>query len=63
MKILKQGKLPNPTWVRTCGNCQTQFEYDRSDIHSDQREGDYVKCPTCTKYINHSTNNFDKFND
>jgi predicted Zn finger-like uncharacterized protein len=63
MKILKQGQVPNPTWIRTCSNCKTQFEYDRSDINSDQRDGDYVKCPCCKAFINHSTNNFDKWND
>ena len=31
--------------------CGCVFMYERSDIHSDQREGCWVVCPTCKKYI------------
>ncbi len=63
MKILKQGKKPDPDWVGrrvTCDYCGCLFQLgmeDRKSVHyeSDQREGDYytVKCPMkdCRKRI------------
>ena len=52
MRIIKKGKLPPKEKKMECKNCGCVFMYDFRDIHSDQREGDYVICPTCKKFIN-----------
>lgn len=52
MRIIKEGKLPPKEKKMECKNCGCVFMYERSDVHSDQREGDYVVCPTCKKFIN-----------
>lgn len=51
MRIIKEGQKPVKEWQITCYNCGCIFIFDRSDIHSDQREGDWVECPTCNKCI------------
>lgn len=52
MRIIKKGKLPPKEKKMECKNCGCVFMYEPCDIHSDQREGDYVVCPTCKKFIN-----------
>lgn len=52
MKIIKQGELPNEEKEKTCYNCKTVFSYTRKDVKPDQRDGDYVICPVCGKWIN-----------
>lgn len=47
MRIIKEGKLPPKKKKMTCKKCRCVFMYDHSDIHSDQREGNWVVCPTC----------------
>lgn len=51
MRTIKEGKLPPKEKKLVCPKCGCVFMYDRSDIHSDQREGCWVVCPTCGKYI------------
>ena len=51
MRIIKKGTLPPKEKKMTCQECGCVFMYDRSDIHSDQREGCWVVCPTCKKCI------------
>ena len=55
MKIIKEGKnlkIDNPVKV-TCYKCECVFEYVKSDIKSDFRDGEYVVCPneTCKSFI------------
>lgn len=45
------GELPHEYNKMKCPECGRVFMYERSDIHSDQREGCRVLCPTCKKYI------------
>jgi hypothetical protein len=57
MKILKKGEIPEQDRYpkkKTCGYCKTEFEYDKSDIKGDSRDGDYVICPhpECKKFLN-----------
>lgn len=52
MKIIKKGKIRKEEWRGSCLDCHCEFMYDRNDIKIDQREGDYVVCPTCGKFIN-----------
>lgn len=56
MEILKKGKdLKEVSRKRcTCSRCCCEFIYDKSDIQSDPRDGDYIICPnkTCGLYIN-----------
>lgn len=55
MKIIKEGKSPEEkTKKETCYNCKTVFEYSNSDIQPDFRDGDYVVCPKCGKFISAS---------
>lgn len=36
-----------------CKSCGCEFAYTIEDLHHDQRDGDYVICPWCKKYIKH----------
>lgn len=54
MRIIKKIPPKNQVWVVKCQNCGTILQYDKSDITHDQREGSYIQCPECAKYINHS---------
>lgn len=52
MKILKPGIKPEEIVTRDrCSRCGCEFEYTRADVHTDQREGDYVNCPCCNVWI------------
>lgn len=52
MKIIKEGNLPEDKQKReTCYNCKTVFEYVKADVQSDFRDGDYIVCPKCGKFI------------
>lgn len=52
MKLIEKGKIPkNPEIKKTCYNCKTKFSYNSKDVNYDQREGNYVVCPVCKKYI------------
>lgn len=54
MKVLKLGniKFSDKPVKKTCHDCKTQFEYEKSDINTD-RDGRYVICPNpeCEKFI------------
>ncbi len=56
MEVIKKGKnIKEESRKRcTCSRCGCEFIYDRSDVHTDQRDGDYVVCPndTCKQSIN-----------
>lgn len=51
MRIIKEGKLPPKEKKMTCSECGCVFMYNRSDIKTEQRDGDFVICPTCGKFI------------
>lgn len=51
MRIIKEGKKPIKERKITCKKCGCVFAFDRGDIHRDQREGDWVVCPTCNYFI------------
>lgn len=51
MRVIKEGKKPTKEIVKTCGRCGCEFAYERGDVHSDQREGAWVYCPTCKQAI------------
>lgn len=51
MRVIKKGKLPPKEKRMTCLECGCVFMYDRSDIKTEQRDGDFVICPTCGKFI------------
>lgn len=51
MRIIKEGKLPPKEKKMTCSECGCVFMYDRSDVKTEQRDGDFVICPTCGKFI------------
>jgi hypothetical protein len=51
MKILKEGQLPDVEIEKTCNGCKCVFTYNGSDIQIDNRDGNYVICPTCGSFI------------
>ena len=51
MRIIKEGIKPATTWRIECSKCGCVFEFDNRDVNSDQREGDWVCCPTCSQSI------------
>lgn len=51
MRIIKEGRKPVTEWKVTCEKCGCIFVFDGRDIESDQREGDWVVCPTCKTCI------------
>lgn len=51
MRIIKEGQKPIKEWQVTCKKCGCIFVFDNRDVHSDQREGDWVVCPTCKECI------------
>lgn len=55
MKIIKGPNLKklNPIFKSTCNKCECEFEYERADIQSAQREGSWVVCPGCNNFITH----------
>ncbi len=58
MEILKKGENPkNNKYKVTCWRCETIFAYVKKEIISDQRDGDYIKCPTCGNATNHKEKN------
>lgn len=52
MKIIKQGSVPQIVTKITCNYCKAVLEYDKADIVCDQRDGNYIKCPCCERYLN-----------
>ena len=52
MRIIKEGKQPdNAEYYVKCKNCDCEFAFKKIDIYPDPRDGDYVMCPTCAKFI------------
>lgn len=52
MKIIKEGKIPTPEEKKfVCSHCECEFIADVYDTHYCQKDGAYVECPTCGKYI------------
>ena len=50
MKIIKTGKIKDSTKI-TCGYCESILEYNSTDIKRDFRDGDYIICPICGKFL------------
>lgn len=51
MKVIKKGKVPFKEKRFECSYCGCEFFADENDKKVDQRDGDYVVCPTCGKFI------------
>ena len=55
MKILKKGKIPiKINFIVTCWNCNSELEYEKSEIKSNVRNESYVECPICDSFITHT---------
>lgn len=59
MRIIKEGSRPETAlYESTCWNCQTVFEYVRSEakLNFDQRDGDFlsIDCPLCKSKVTHA---------
>lgn len=55
MKVIKLGKTESEKPKKgKCHRCKTTFEYDKSDIQHDSRDGNYIICPNekCKAFIN-----------
>lgn len=53
MRIINNG-LDKTKEVQIRCTCGCDFAYTKNDIHHDQRDGDYVICPWCKRFINHN---------
>jgi RNase P subunit RPR2 len=51
MKIIKEGKLPERTKQKTCSYCTAVLEYEPADVTYDRRDGPYIVCPCCKKFL------------
>ena len=54
MYILKEGKIPVEEYKFSCKRCGCEFMANHTDKNIDQRDGDYVICPTCDAWIDWS---------
>lgn len=54
MKIIKQGNIGKKEYKMVCWQCDCVAMYTSDDIHYDQRDGAYVICPCCGKFVNHN---------
>ena len=59
MEIIKQGKVPTIKFKMECSNCGCEAIYTPEEIKHD-KDGDYVICPCCKKYISHDLSIADK---
>jgi hypothetical protein len=50
-KVIKQGRVKTIIAEYECRICDSVIEFCKSDIQSDQRDGDYVTCPVCACLI------------
>ena len=62
MKIIKIGNVEPSTRRKICYYCSSEFEYDTTDIKYD-RDGDYVICPVCDKFLNINNFKLGRFNE
>lgn len=54
IEIIRRGEAPKEKkYERMCVRCDTVFTYQVTDLSHD-RDGDYVVCPVCNYWINHS---------
>lgn len=53
MRIIKIGNNKIKEYFKTCIYCDTEFSYNDSDVKPDFRDGDYVICPVCGKFLFH----------
>lgn len=51
MRIIKPGKIKISEREFTCRECHCEFIADIKDMQCNQREGNYVICPTCQSFI------------
>ena len=49
--IIKRGVKKHDVATYDCKSCDSTIRFTRADIQSDQRDGDYVMCPVCEKFI------------
>lgn len=54
MRIIKDGNNKPIEYKMVCYNCGCEAIYTKEDIHFDQRDGDYVVCPCCGRWISHN---------
>lgn len=57
MRIIKEGNIIKKELQIQCKQCGCEFAFEQEDIKIDNRDGNYVVCPYCGKFIN-----TDKFN-
>lgn len=58
IEIITLGTLPEKEWYRIeCSKCHTVFQYQPEDVMSNPREGEYVICPLCKLFLEHSNSN------
>jgi len=51
-KIHRRGAPPSESkYLFECKKCDSLVEFNREDVQSDQRDGDYVVCPVCLAFI------------
>lgn len=50
-RIISKGVIPNKEKQITCYNCNTVFAFMPEEVKYDYRDGDYIICPVCTKFI------------
>lgn len=54
MKVLVEKHNDKKVYKVECWNCGSILEYTHNDIEIDERDGNYVTCPICDSFINHS---------
>lgn len=54
MKIIRQGKRKVEIVFKvTCNECDSELEYEESDVQIDTSNITYIICPSCGERINH----------
>lgn len=53
MRILSKGLDIEKEIKTNCKSCGCEFVYTKDDVHHDQRDGYYVICPWCKRFIAH----------
>jgi NAD-dependent SIR2 family protein deacetylase len=54
INIIQPGVVGVKTYLHHCPTCNCKFTYQQEDLILDQRDGDFVKCPTCASGLAHS---------
>lgn len=57
MRIIKKGSIKPKEWLFACSKCGCEFAANERDRHDNSREGTWVVCPYCNKWISWSKGN------